>query len=192
MDLTSEDLRRVEFRETWKGYNQADVDAFIDDVAAGVDALHAKLAELQTRATRAEAQPVVSSPDDDAVKRTLTLAQKAADLVVSEAKTIANRVVADANAQAARITGDAQASAEKQRIEQETESQRLVAQHVDAAERAHRVRVNELEAERSALEREVVQRRQELDQVVVQTQQAKDRLREALTDQLARLDAIGR
>ena len=38
MELTSSVLRDVEFRETWKGYNQADVDTFIDEVALGVDA----------------------------------------------------------------------------------------------------------------------------------------------------------
>lgn len=39
MDLTPDTVRRVAFRESWRGYNQVDVDHFIEWVAAGLEAM---------------------------------------------------------------------------------------------------------------------------------------------------------
>ncbi len=187
LDLTSQVLRDVEFRETWKGYNQSDVDAFLDEVAAGVDVLHARIRELSDR----PAQPVAPPPaSEDAVKRTLQLAQRAADLVVSEAKGVAARTVEDAQAQAHRLTSDAESMATKKREESELQAQRLVESHIQAADTAHAERRSQLEAERVVLEREVAERRNELEQLRFLVAAARDNVRAALTDHLTRIDAL--
>jgi cell division initiation protein len=189
MDLTSQVLRDVEFRETWKGYNQSDVDAFLDEVAAGVDVLHARIRELQDRTV----QPVAaaaSAQNDDTVKRTLQLAQRAADLVVSEAKGVAARTVEEANAQAARLTADAEQVAQKRVAEADAEAKRTVDMHIQAADTAHAERRNQLEAQRLELEREVQERRAELEHLRFLVTTARDNVRAALTDHLTRVDAL--
>lgn len=193
MELTSSVLRDVEFRETWKGYNQADVDTFIDEVALGVDALHARIRELTETAQRAQQQIVAApaAPTDDAVKRTVNLAQRAADLVVSEAKSVATRTVADAQAQAEKIFAEANGAAARRLVDAEAESSRMLATQVTAAQNAHAERSRQLETERAHLEREVTTQKVELDQLRSIVQSTRDRVRAALSEHLVRIDNLG-
>jgi DivIVA domain-containing protein len=192
MELTSSVLRDVEFRETWKGYNQADVDTFIDEVALGVDALHARIRELTEISQRAQQQMVATpaAPTDDAVKRTVNLAQRAADLVVSEAKSVATRTVADAQAQADKIVAEANQVAARQFADSEAESSRMLSSQITAAQNAHAERSRQLETERAHLEAEVVHRRAELDQLRSIVQSTRDRVRSALSEHLVRIDSL--
>jgi DivIVA domain-containing protein len=192
MELTSSVLRDVEFRETWKGYNQADVDTFIDEVALGVDALHARIRELTELSQRAQQQIVAApaAPTDDAVKRTVNLAQRAADLVVSEAKSVATRTVADAQAQAEKILAEANSTAARQFAESEAESSRMLSSQITAAQNAHAERSRQLETERAHLEREVATQRSELDQLRSIVQSTRDRVRSALSEHLVRIDNL--
>jgi DivIVA domain-containing protein len=192
MELTSSVLRDVEFRETWKGYNQADVDTFIDEVALGVDALQARIRELTESSQRAQQQMVAApaAPTDDAVKRTVNLAQRAADLVVSEAKSVATRTVADAQAQAERIVVEANNAAARQVANTEAESSRMLSSQITAAQNAHAERSRQLETERAHLEREVANQRAELDQLRSVVQSTRDRVRSALSEHLVRIDSL--
>jgi DivIVA domain-containing protein len=192
MELTSSVLRDVEFRETWKGYNQADVDTFIDEVALGVDALHSRIRELTESSIRAQQQMIAApaAPTDDAVKRTVNLAQRAADLVVSEAKSVATRTVADAQAQAEKIVAEANSAASRQLAETEAESARMLANQVTAAQNTHAERSRQLEAERATLERETANQRAELDQLRSIVQSTRDRVRSALSEHLVRIDSL--
>ena len=104
MELTAQTIRDAQFREGWRGYSQAEVDEFLEQMAVGVDALRAQIRELSTRSD----QPVATaSASDDSIRRTLVLAQRAADLVVSEAKAVADKLVQDANEKVATIEGAA-------------------------------------------------------------------------------------
>ena len=192
MELTSSVLRDVEFRETWKGYNQADVDTFIDEVALGVDALQARIRELTETSQRAQQQMIAApaTPTDDAVKRTVNLAQRAADLVVSEAKSVATRTVADAQAQAEKIVAEANNTAARQFANSEAESSRMLTTQITAAQNAHAERSRQLETERAHLEREVASQRSELDQLRSVVQSTRDRVRAALTEHLVRIDNL--
>ncbi len=192
MELTSSVLRDVEFRETWKGYNQADVDTFIDEVALGVDALQARIRELTETSQRAQQQMTAApvAPTDDAVKRTVNLAQRAADLVVSEAKSVATRTVSDAQAQAERILFEANSTAARQSANSEAESSRMLASQITAAQNAHAERSRQLETERGHLEREVASQRSELDQLRSIVQSTRDRVRSALSEHLVRIDSL--
>ena len=190
MELTAAVLRDVEFRETWKGYNQADVDTFIDEVALGVDAMHTRIRELTEQTQRAQQQAAAATPTDDAVKRTVNLAQRAADLVVSEAKSVASRTVGDAQSQAEKILAEADSAAARRLVDAEAESSRMLATQVSAAETAHADRLRQLEAERAHLEAEVAAQRVELDQLRAVVQSARDRVRSALSEHLVRIDSL--
>ena len=69
MTISGESIRKIEFREGWRGYNQVDVDVFLEEIAAGVDELQASLTEAKARAERAESRvttPGVDHPGADA------------------------------------------------------------------------------------------------------------------------------
>jgi cell division initiation protein len=125
MEVTSRALREVEFREKLRGYNQDDVDEFLERVAEGVDALHERLRQALERAARAEqaakaaaasAQESSSSEpgvDDDTLRRTLILAQRTADMAVKEANEKAEEILANAQNEARQLVADAQESARR-------------------------------------------------------------------------------
>ena len=193
MTISSEALRKIEFREGWRGYNQVDVDVFLEEVAAGVDALHAELAELKSRAERAESRVSgvgVAPETDETVRRTLTLAQRAADLVVGESKAVAERIVADAHLQAERVGVDATAAAAALKERAELEARQEAAAISRLASEEHERAIQTSSAQRTALDAEIEQRRRELDEVRELTAASRDRLRAALTDHLARLDGL--
>lgn len=193
MTISSDTLRKIEFREGWRGYNQVDVDVFLEEVATGIDELHAELGEARTRADRAEQRAPIAGAapqTDETVRRTLTLAQRAADLVVSEAKAVAERIVADAHAQAARIQSDAHAAATTVRESAEHEAKAAVEEHRRAAMAAHETEFAMLAAQRSSLAGEVDARRNEVAELRALSEASRDRLRAALVDHLARLDRL--
>ncbi|MGH9060729.1 MAG: DivIVA domain-containing protein, partial [Acidimicrobiales bacterium] len=54
MEVASRSIREVEFRQQLRGYNQDDVDEFLERVAAGIEVLQERLREATERAARAE------------------------------------------------------------------------------------------------------------------------------------------
>lgn len=191
MTLSAEKLRKVEFREGWRGYSPVDVDVFLEEVAAGVDEMAATLAEARARAERAEArlaQAGASPETDETVRRTLTLAQRAADLVVGESKAVGERIVAEAKAQAVKVAADAESTARTSRESAERDAKSAIEERQKAAEIDHERLMAGLQAQRDTLAAEVDHRRRELDDVRSLAGATRDRLRAALTDHLARLD----
>lgn len=108
MDVSPRALRAVTFREKLRGYHPEDVDKFLERVAEGVAALQEKLEEALTRASTAEQARAEASVSEEAVQRTLTLAQRTADMALKEAKEEAARIVAEARDEADRIADEAQ------------------------------------------------------------------------------------
>jgi DivIVA domain-containing protein len=108
MDVSPRALRAVTFRVALRGYNVDDVDQFLERVAEGVAALQAKLDDALSRAERADAERQAATGGEDAVQRTLVLAQRTADLAIKEAKEEAARLVADARQTAERLAEEAQ------------------------------------------------------------------------------------
>ena len=112
MDVTPQTLRTVTFREKLRGYHPQDVDDFLERVADGVAQLQARLDDAMARAEAAPPPPAAAPAEpvemDDAVKRTLVLAQRTADLALQEAREEAARLVADAQDTAVRVAEEAQ------------------------------------------------------------------------------------
>jgi len=171
MEVSGKVLREVEFRDRLRGYDTDEVDEFLEKVAVGVDALRAHLAELEERLAAAADQPPQVAPpappplvlaDDDAIRRTLVLAQRTADLAISEAREEAARLVEEARAEAEAVVDRAEEGARRLRSEAEEEL---------------RSRVNRLGEERERLDRDV----RELARVV-ETERA--RLTDSLTSAL--------
>jgi DivIVA domain-containing protein len=193
MTISGESIRKIEFREGWRGYNQVDVDVFLEEVAAGVDDLHAALADARARAERAETRataPGVTPETDETVRRTLTLAQRAADLVVGESKAVAERIVADATTQATRLQAEAASAAAAAAAAAQAEANAAIAKRTSEADIEHTHHLAALDSQRQTITAELERRRRELDDLRSLTAATRDRLRAALTDHLARLDQL--
>ena len=103
--MSPRDVRSVQLpRATMlrPGYNDVEVDRFLDRVADELARLHADKAELrdQVRALQEEVAgaPVPEAPSDQAV-RILATAQQTADSYVAEAEDFSRQMTADARAQ---------------------------------------------------------------------------------------------
>ena len=188
MELTPDVVRQAEFGRAWGGYDMREVDAFLEQFGTGVDQLQARIREVTLRAERAEARG--GGGLDDTIKRTLTLAQRAADLVVSEAKGVAERTTTEARQQAERIVATANDEAERITLRSQDEGDRIVADHLERAQREHGVLSAQLRAERGVIEEQHRATREEAAALQAHAQSTRDRLRSALSDHLTRLDLL--
>jgi cell division initiation protein len=188
MELTVEVLRDAEFREGWRGYNPADVDEFIDRISVGVQELQDRIHALNVRAERAESR--LGGENDETVKRTLVLAQRAADLVVSEAKSVAERIVQDAHREAERTVADANATAAMRQEQSEQEILRRSSEMRTAAESDHERLLSLHSQQASNAEQESRLAAARAHELHTQALAIRDRFRAALTDQLVRLDRL--
>jgi DivIVA domain-containing protein len=153
MEVSSKLLREIEFRDRLRGYDTDEVDEFLERVAVGIDELHAQLAEARSAHPETAAAPAtVATPiaepksealppiDDDAIRRTLVLAQRTADMAIAEAKEEAARLLSDATSESERLR---------------TEAAEHAASLSSAAEVDLHQRVERLSAERDALDAEI-------------------------------------
>jgi cell division initiation protein len=166
MDLTPGALREVEFREKLRGYNPADVDAFLEEVAGAVDALLVRLRTAEEAGSRVAQAPTFDGTpaptlSEETVARALLVAQYTADRSVAEAEDLARTIEAQARADAVRLMVAAQDSLEA---------------GAGQAHRAAEARIEELDQRRRALE-------QEIDWLWSWVTRRRDELAEALWDQ---------
>ena len=111
MDVSPKTLREVEFREKLRGYHPEDVDQFLERVAAGIEALQDRLRQTTERAVHAEELAAATGESDEALRRTLVLAQRTADAAVEEARSQATAIVDEAAEKARGIVEDARRKA---------------------------------------------------------------------------------
>lgn len=132
MAITPADIQAQTFSEAKRGYDPAEVDVFLERLAAEVDAMLSKIVDLKTRLTAAEQELVaaqaqaaqapapapapVASPEYTAtasqISAALIAAQQSADNIVAEARENADRIRTEADAKAREVIR--QALAEKQ------------------------------------------------------------------------------
>lgn len=124
-------LREVRFAEQWRGYRTEEVDAFVERVAEAFDAMELRLREAAEQVARAE-QAASERASEEAVARTLVLAQRTADAAVCEAEAEAARLITEAQERASAVVTEAEKRAETIRAELET---RAAAEVHDLAER---------------------------------------------------------
>lgn len=131
MSITPADIQQMRFSEAKKGYNPGEVDQFLETLAAEVDAMLRKIADLKGRLNNAEqqlsrAQSQISSQNvqpapmvnnvhgatEQQISAALITAQQSADRIVNEAKAEAGRIREEADNKARELIR--QALAEKQ------------------------------------------------------------------------------
>src|ERR1700730_3050654 len=145
MDVTPQELRGNEIKDSWRGYDRDEVDDLLERAAVTIEGLTQKLQEAISRtavsspAAPAEV-PLPSSRDDaEMLQRTLLLAQRAADDAVNEAQARARQLLEESEAKAQSLVSDAETTA--RRIA-EGERRRLEAEIVDLSERREKLRAD--------------------------------------------------
>jgi DivIVA domain-containing protein len=182
-------LRTVEFRQTLRGYHIDDVDEYLERVAIEAEALQEQmrlsgdrmrqaaeriaqleqsLQQMEQQVVHAQAQPApaATAAPDDALQRTLLLAQKFVDQTEAEAEAQARSTLAEAEARAQAVLNDA-----------ETRARALT----EETERHLREDISRLESMRTQLAGDVETIARHLDT-------ERNRLRAALGDMLTWVD----
>ena len=144
MALTPEDVVNKRFQQTKfrEGYDQDEVDDFLDDIVVELRRLNTENAELREKlaeagsgapvaaAAAAAPAPVAKADDTDAASSAndlLTLARRLHEEHVQEGATKRDALIAEGHETATRIVSEAEATAKKQLDDLEKEKSRLQA-----------------------------------------------------------------
>jgi cell division initiation protein len=154
-ELTPVYLREgVEFSVKLRGYDLEQVDDFLDRLADGIESLQQQLRQTTERAVRAEQLAADNAETEQALRRTLVVAQRTADEVIAEAEADGERRREEAEATARSIIVAAEAEAARLA----SEAQRTLRDDIAALERAR----DALQADVDALDRHVTEERERL------------------------------
>lgn len=141
-------IRSAHFREKLRGYHPDDVDSFLEQLGVIVEGLEAQLADARARMADAERRMAVATAGEQTVRRTLVLAQRTAELAVTEAQSRAEAIVAEAEAEAqarvAKVEDECLAVRRREEGQLRAEIERLEAAQAEAVRR-----LEELEAHRA-------------------------------------------
>ena len=103
MALTAENITSKKFDTKMRGYNQAEVGAFLNEVAATVAELTSQNRELQEEVRANEEKLKYFADLKDSLNKSILVAQEAADKVKNNAKKEAEITVREAQKQATDI-----------------------------------------------------------------------------------------
>ncbi|MDQ4095483.1 MAG: DivIVA domain-containing protein [Actinomycetota bacterium] len=139
MDVTPKEINEKQFRDAWRGYNQEEVDDFLDKVAEAVDNTQRENQALRARNLELEQALSTTREAEEMLKKTLVTAQRAAEEAISKAKAKAKQLVDEAekrasgaNEEARRIIEEAESNAKRKTLDIERMSQNR-RQELDAA-----------------------------------------------------------
>lgn len=169
MEVSPKTLREITFREKMRGYHPEDVDTFLEQVAVGLEALQDRLRQAVDRAQRAESVATDTGDTDQALRKTLVLAQRTADMAVQEAREQASRILAAAEQQA----------------------QAMLAEAEERGRRTLEETIAECKAELSRLESTRAQAQQDVDTLQRWLDEHKEHLRSSLADAISAVDRAG-
>src|SRR6476646_161357 len=122
MDVTPRELRDIDIRERFGGYNRDDVDDLLERAAARIEGLEGQVRDLSTRAEAGDVESGKTRETEEMLHRTLLLAQRAADEAVAEAQTKARQILDEAETKSRTMVSEAETTARRQA---ETERRRL-------------------------------------------------------------------
>jgi cell division initiation protein len=177
MELTAQDIEQQVFREKFKGYDQDEVDAFLDRVAERINELVRERDAAIERMHSVEADAADSIEAERLLKRTLITAQRTADETVAEAVAQANATVSESEQRATQLLADAEARA----LDIVQDAERRAGDLVATARREAEARAASADADLEQVRRAVA----ELNRFRVEY---RERVRAAVAEQLALLD----
>lgn len=105
--ITPLDIQNKEFRRSLRGYNEEEVDEFLDEVMKDFEKLYKENMELKDKILVLNEQIDKYNSLEHTLKETLIVAQSTADEVISAAKEKAKTIVENANIEAKRLIDEA-------------------------------------------------------------------------------------
>lgn len=114
MSLTPETIEQQLFTQRFRGYDQQEVDQFLDRVSDQLAQLAQERDELAARVAELEQASKTSGEAEKLLQRTLVAAQRTADETVHDARSTAEQTIADARAEAEEILASARRDAAAQ------------------------------------------------------------------------------
>ncbi len=180
MTLTPQDIEAQVFREKFKGYDQDEVDAFLDRVSDQLGSLVRERDELSQRVRTLESETAESVEDQGLLKRTLLTAQRSADETVARATAEAESATEEAERRAAETMQDAERQSAELVADARSQADQLLSEARRESAYAHETSTAELERVRTAVA--------DLQRFRSEYQQ---RVRGVIAEQLALLDRAG-
>lgn len=119
MPLTPLDIHNKEFGRKLRGYDEDDVNEFLDQIIKDYEALIRENKEMQNQAQVLQDKLNHFSNLEETLSKTIIVAQEAADEVRGNAKKEAQLIIKEAEKNADRIVNDALAKSRKVAIEVE-------------------------------------------------------------------------
>lgn len=107
MEPTAREIHEKQFHDAWRGYNQEEVDDFLDRIAASYERLQRENAALQKRIGELDQAVAASRDTEDMLKKTLVTAQRAAEEAIATAKAKADQLIGEAEERSKRAHAEA-------------------------------------------------------------------------------------
>jgi DivIVA domain-containing protein len=186
MALNPQLIREARFKQAKRGYDPAEVDSFLEDAAAALEAAQNDATAMEARARAAVARlqelaqpaapdaPRASTDESETISRTLLLAQRTADSTIADAQLEAERILTAAGEDASGVLEEARLEArrvgEAERVQVEGEVQALLA------------RRDFLESDVDHLEQYLVAQRERITEVVSELTELVQRVPSGLGD----------
>lgn len=168
MELTPRDVHEKQFHDAWRGYNQEEVDDFLDRVAEALGRLTRENEALTRRVEQLDSAVASSKDAEEMLKKTLLGAQKAAEEAIASAKAKAEQLISEAEARVRKV--DEQVRSKSARSDEEL-----------------RRRSEEAERDYVTKKRELTE---EIDQLRSFEGGLKERLKTFLEQQIKALDSL--
>ena len=100
MDVTPREVNEKQFRDAWRGYNQEEVDDFLDRVAETLENVQRENESVRSRNIELEQALATTREAEEMLKKTLVTAQRAAEEAIAKAKAKAEQLVNEAESRA--------------------------------------------------------------------------------------------
>lgn len=107
MPITPMDIHNKEFSRSFRGYNEDEVDQFLDEIVEEFERLYKENLELKDRISMLVDQINQYKTMESTLKETLVTAQKAANDVAASAQKKSDIIIKEAEQQAQKIIEDA-------------------------------------------------------------------------------------
>jgi cell division initiation protein len=138
MEVTAREIHDKEFHDAWRGYNQEEVDDFLDKIAETLDRLQRENIALQRRMNELDQTVSSSRTTEDMLKQTLVSAQQAAEEAIGKAKAKAEQLLSEAEERARR--------ADQEMAAKLADAEADIARRIGEDDRRHELHRQELDA----------------------------------------------
>lgn len=121
--ISAREINEKQFHDAWRGYNQEEVDDFLDRVAEAIDGLQRENDALKGRLEELDQKIESNKTSEEMLKKTLESAQVAAQEAITSARSKAEEIVRDAEERAQRARDELRTRVEtaEQEVRQRTE-----------------------------------------------------------------------